>query len=263
MLVRSTLSRAQRGRRWLCVVLPPLAEVGSLAGALDAEDSAVLRWWIAAATERPVVLLLDERNRRIGAYGPPVRLERIIDAAVMAADTAPPPSEPVPGDAPPEPSHDELVLAPTIPATSDRDHDHDPPRPRPPPRPRARAEARARAEQDFAAQDPPAPVVAPKPMFANRVVPLFPRRETRPGVKSTFEEKGRALAASLDWRGFANELEVARGPKPLSIVERLFMSRYIPLLEAVARGEADEAAGRTAQQWAENFARSYTEGLAP
>ena len=39
------------------------------------------------------------------------------------------------------------------------------------------------------------------------------------------------------------------------------MSRYIPLLEAVARGEADEAAGRTAQQWAENFARSYTEGF--
>jgi hypothetical protein len=98
-------------------------------------------------------------------------------------------------------------------------------------------------------------------MFANRVVALFPRRETRPTGKSTFEEKGRALAASLDWKGFANELEVARGPKPLTIVERLFMSRYIPLLEAVARGEADEAAGKTAEQWAQNFARSYTEGF--
>ena len=170
------------------------------------------------------------------------------------------------------------MLAPTIPATSDPDPDldlapnldpdpnldldpnldrdlrldHDrEPQPKPEPAP----------IKNFRRADPPAPVVAPKPMFANRVVPLFPRRETRPGVKSTFEEKGRALAASLDWRGFANELEVARGPKPLSIVERLFMSRYIPLLEAVARGEADEAAGRTAQQWAENFARSYTEGF--
>jgi hypothetical protein len=103
-------------------------------------------------------------------------------------------------------------------------------------------------------------VVASKPIFANRVVPLFPRRENRPPAKS-FEEKGDALAASLDWRGFANELEVARGPKPLTIVERLFMSRYIPLLEAVSRGEADEAAGQTAEHWAQNFARSYTEGF--
>jgi hypothetical protein len=67
--------------------------------------------------------------------------------------------------------------------------------------------------------------------------------------------------ASLDWRGFANELEVARGPRPLTIVERLFMSRYVPLVGAVARGEADEAARRTAERWAENFARSYTEGF--
>src|SRR5262249_38294455 len=70
-----------------------------------------------------------------------------------------------------------------------------------------------------------------------------------------------ALSASLDWRGFANELEVARGPKPLTIVERLFMSRYVPLVEAVARGEADETAGQTAERWAQNFARSYTEGF--
>jgi hypothetical protein len=65
----------------------------------------------------------------------------------------------------------------------------------------------------------------------------------------------------VDWRGFANDLALARGPKPLTFVERLFMTRYVPLLDAIARGEADEAARRTADQWAEDFARSYTEGF--
>jgi hypothetical protein len=254
------------GAAGFALYLPPLADVGSLAGALDAEDSAVLRWWIAAATERPVVLLLDERNRRIGAYGPPVRLERIIDAAVMAAETQLPHSDPLPDAAPPEPIREELLLSPEPPRTIDRDPDPDlalAPNPDHHPDPRHDRDRDPRPEPEPAPQraDPPARIVAPKPMFANRVVPLFPRRETRPTGKSTFEERGRALAASLDWRGFANELEVARGPKPLTIIERLFMSRYIPLLEAVARGEADEAAGKTAEQWAENFARSYTEGF--
>src|SRR5882757_10568509 len=39
------------------------------------------------------------------------------------------------------------------------------------------------------------------------------------------------------------------------------MSRYVPLVEAVVRGEADDAAKRTADRWAKNFARSYTEGF--
>jgi hypothetical protein len=107
----------------------------------------------------------------------------------------------------------------------------------------------------------PTPLSPTKRMFADRVVPLFPRREVLPAKSPAFIEKGRAVAASLDWRGFANELEVARGPKPLTIVERLFMSRYVPLCDAIVRGEADAAALRTAERWAENFSRSYIEGF--
>jgi len=59
----------------------------------------------------------------------------------------------------------------------------------------------------------------------------------------------------------ANDLNIARGPKPLTMVERLFISRYVPLLEAVGAGAADEAARGVAEQWAESFARSYTEGF--
>src|SRR5205814_6705866 len=54
---------------------------------LDAEDSAVLRWWIAATSERPVVVLLDAANRTIAAYGPPTRLEGIVEAARSAPAT--------------------------------------------------------------------------------------------------------------------------------------------------------------------------------
>src|SRR5947208_16450488 len=99
-------------------------------------------------------------------------------------------------------------------------------------------------------------------MFTDRVVPIFPRREVLPARSDQFADRKTAVLASLDWRGFANELEVARGPKPLTIVERLFMSRYVPLVEAVVRGEADDAARRTADRWAENFAHSYIEGFA-
>ena len=118
-------------------------------------------------------------------------------------------------------------------------------------------------KEEIAAKVENAPVAALpiKRMFADRVVPLFPRRETLPAKSPAFVEKGTAVAASLDWRGFRNELEVARGPKPLTIIERLFMSRYVPLTHALVRGEADDAAKRTADHWAETFARSYTEGF--
>jgi hypothetical protein len=94
---------------------------------------------------------------------------------------------------------------------------------------------------------------------ADRVVPLFPRRESpfRKPYASGFAVGG----GPVDWRGFASDLALARGPKPLTFVERLFMTRYVPLMEAIARGEADDAARRTAEQWAEDFARSYTEGF--
>ena len=36
-------------------------------------------------------------------------------------------------------------------------------------------------------------------------------------------------------------LDKARGPKPMSVIERLFESRYMPLLGAVSRGEVDVA----------------------
>ena len=308
------------GARGLALYFPHLAAVGSLSGALDAEDSAVLRWWMAATGERPIVVLLDSENRGIGAYGPPTRLERLVEAArradrnvepvgspevataqselapaagetedtleiavpvevagaapvavevagaapvavevavvvpvaiEVAAEAAAPVSVLVPIEAAaPVEVEAAVAVAASVPAelpivvANDLDEKGD-----------ARVQGRPRET------GPPGGASASKRLFAERIVPLFPRREVLPAKSPAFIEKGRAVEASLDWRGFANELEVARGPKPLTIVERLFMSRYVPLVDAIERGEADEAARRTAERWAENFARSYTEAF--
>ncbi|MEB2311181.1 MAG: hypothetical protein OZ921_12645 [Sorangiineae bacterium] len=68
------------GFRGLTLALPALEGIANLAGALDAEDSAVLRWWIAAAQERAVHLYVDARNRFLGVYGEPVALALLLVA---------------------------------------------------------------------------------------------------------------------------------------------------------------------------------------
>jgi hypothetical protein len=131
-----------------------------------------------------------------------------------------------------------------------------------PPSPWARAERAPRL-----GADEPAPVAFEsaqdegEPAPGDRVVPLFPRRES-PFRKPVPVVGGFAVGGGpIDWRGFANDLALARGPKPLTFVERLFMTRYVPLLDSIVRGEADETARRIAEQWADDFARSYTEGF--
>jgi hypothetical protein len=60
--------------RGLCLAVGPLEAIATLSGALDAEDSAVLRFWLEATHTRPLELALDTRNRSIAVYGPPVAL---------------------------------------------------------------------------------------------------------------------------------------------------------------------------------------------
>jgi hypothetical protein len=321
------------GAGGLAIFLPNLTSTGSLSGVLDAEDSAVLRWWIAATTERPVMLLVDNANRRLGAYGPPAPIEHWVDqrgAETARARVQPSPKksaheEPTIAATPRpstvrdiDPHRTEVALHLTVtastnePATEEKQRDAGPddtwncntrangagangaeaeglkgggtngtlpnataevlgPSRREVDVPRERAPAashveitglrsvdadRGNLEADLAyAIEQPLPT-APA---ADRVVPLFPPRESpfRKPYASGFAVGG----GPVDWRGFASDLALARGPKPLTFVERLFMTRYVPLMEAIARGEADDAARRTAEQWADDFARSYTEGF--
>jgi hypothetical protein len=221
------------------VYVPSLAPATSLAAALDAEDSAVLRWWIAAVSERPIVLLLHEANRAIGVYGPPTRLDVMVKSA--------------PGVPPPEPSP-EARPRPSPPA-----------RTKPPapirvvaPAPGRRVVAPAPAAPIIAVAEPEAPIATLLEPAERQLLPLFPRA----GAAATRDAKADVTREpAIDWRMCANDLRVARGPKPLTLVERLFISRYMPLLESIAAGAADDTAREVAEQWGESFAKSYTEGF--
>src|SRR6187402_3658645 len=65
--------------RGLALALPTLEGIANLAGALDAEDSAVLRWWMAATRERPVRVYIDAKNRYAGVYDRPTPLQDLLE----------------------------------------------------------------------------------------------------------------------------------------------------------------------------------------
>ena len=56
-------------------------------------------------------------------------------------------------------------------------------------------------------------------------------------------------------------LEVARGPKPLSVIERMFVTDYTRLREAVRRGVADQSAAEVLDEWQSSFSTSYAEAF--
>jgi len=66
---------------------------------------------------------------------------------------------------------------------------------------------------------------------------------------------------SAEWRSMAVELDAARGPKPVRVIEQLFMTRYVPLVGALARGEADGAVRGVVDGWAQAFEHSYTDAF--
>src|SRR5207237_1226643 len=65
----------------------------------------------------------------------------------------------------------------------------------------------------------------------------------------------------IDGQRFAEELHAARGPKPLGVVERLFLTRYVPLAEAEMHGQLDAFGRQVRAEWAANFSRSYGEAF--
>jgi hypothetical protein len=215
------------GARGLSIHLGPLAGMATLAGALDAEDSAVVRWWLAATHDRPVALLIDASNRRLGAYGPPTQIEKLVCHEAPAADQPAPSNSDIPASA-------EITV-----------------------------EARC-ADPDPA--EPPTvghvfeDVTDPGQLPTAEPDPPSPKNETK-GSRSTVKRDAPPLPTLHECQAWAAELEATRGPKPLSVVERLFASRYVPLSEAVSRGGGDAAIRSTLASWSESFAKSYTDAF--
>lgn len=214
------------GARGLALRIAPLEGAANLAGALDAEDSAVVRWWLAATAERPVVLLIDEANRTIGAYGPPAPLEKLLARASGPES---------------ETETDAEIVTPT--ATEPE-----------PATPTATATA---TQTEPATETPTALATDPDPEPATlRIAVAAP---APPPTSAT--EPAPPLPEPSEWRAWAAELDAAKGPKPLAAIERLFVSRYVPLSDVVARGGGDAAARATLSSWGASFAKSYTEAF--
>lgn len=67
--------------------------------------------------------------------------------------------------------------------------------------------------------------------------------------------------AQKEWKTWVKNLDAARGPKPLAVVERMFVTDYTRLREAVRRGIADVSANEVLDAWQESFATSYSEAF--
>lgn len=315
--------------RGLALALPSLEGIANLAGALDAEDSAVLRWWMAATRERPVRFYIDARNRYAGIYDRPVPLQDLLDlrprmsqmpAPALAPEvsasseamelSAPPPvvmelaeSEPAP-----PPSDTELTpFAPSVlgdlveeereaavseavegaadaPISADSSADSAI-EPALTPSPCIAIEA-AVTEPELAAEPVVAESIVAEPVAAEPEVlelELVHAAERAPEsapteaeVVARAHEEGNANEdasdvtfahdplfpnAEGDWRTWMHDLEAARGPKPLAAVERMFVTSYVPLCDAFARGIAAPEAKRTLDTWASSFEQSYKEAF--
>jgi hypothetical protein len=66
------------GAPGLALGIEQLESIANHAGALDAEDSAVLRWWVMTARERPLRIYFDLHDETLGIYTAPTHLRSLI-----------------------------------------------------------------------------------------------------------------------------------------------------------------------------------------
>lgn len=92
---------------------------------------------------------------------------------------------------------------------------------------------------------------------AAREAAMAKERELEAEREREEAERAGRLVAMATWRQFAMELDGARGPKPPSLIEKLFVQRYVPLLGAIAREETDGAVENVVHEWRTSFAESY------
>ncbi|HET7538508.1 MAG TPA: hypothetical protein VFK05_01505 [Polyangiaceae bacterium] len=282
--------------RGLALALPTLEGIANLAGALDAEDSAVLRWWMAATRERPVRVYIDAKNRYAGVYDRPTLLQDLLDQRPRRSQ-------------PPAPA-----LAPEVSASSEAMELSSPPpvvalvEPAEPASEPALACENAREaseEQTSSSAETPeiaddsdpdllaalvdSPAEAPAVEVAQAVtasvelelelpapvaLPVAVEEEASEATSPMSSEAAESALESVEfargplfpdaennWRTWMHDLEAARGPKPLGVVERMFVTSYVPLCDALAREIAAPEAKKAVETWSSSFEQSYKEAF--
>jgi hypothetical protein len=276
--------------RGLCVFLGNLEGAATLASALDAEDSAVLRWWLDAPRTRPVSLVLDEANRTIAVYGAPVPLATMVGEHAASTPEAEPyrPPEAAPHVAPDlAQSSETMELSEPPPAVRPLEVAPPPAAVEPLSEPTLAGEMTNALVRELTAEpsipalvaelaelaaEPSAPLALPDSpaALASSETPLTPpvfadepkTQADEPPAVATVMHGPLHPSAGSEWQQWARELETTRGPKPLAVVERLFVMSYIPLRDAYLRGIAPAEVGPVLEGWASSFATSYREAFA-
>jgi len=298
--------------RGLALAVPTLEGIANLAGALDAEDSAVLRWWMAATRERPVRFYIDAKNRYAGVYDRPTPLQDLLEQRPRRTQP------PAPALAPEVNASSEamdlsspppvVALHEQLEQTEQAEHLAQLEQHLPLEHLEPRSERQALAEEppenvelpeltpDFGAEfvaaleevTEPAPAVqaVPDPATSEVVAEAAlelelptPEPVVLPAVVEEAAEPVASAAAEAvlesvefargplfpnadsDWRTWMHDLEAARGPKPLAVVERMFVTSYVPLCDALARGIAAPEAKKTLDTWSASFEQSYKEAF--
>jgi len=238
------LFRARRvGAMGIALAVGPLRAATSARGAIEPEDSATLRFWASATSERPVWLFLDAADATTGAYGDPIALASVIaeapdhEADDGEPDTTPTPATTIPTVTPtPTPTTPPTVTTTTTTVI-------------------AAAIATIEVEADVALEA----LVDDAQTDATRA-PVAPRAVRSPAELTARHMSGAAVAQADDaWRAWALSLSAARGPQPLAAFERLFARDYMPLADAIAHGLDEPRALHAHDEFRRTFARAYTD----
>jgi hypothetical protein len=266
---------------------------------LNLDDGEVVSAWIAAAQRGSVVILLDERDRDARVLAPQ-RLAEIASSMkaplcappssssdappALAKDSIPPsgelekaPAEPAPATVK-EGALQRATLALLRP-TAKLPAEDEPPTLRHQPKAAGRRgvlQKRSRAEATVA--EPAAAAKTPEADEPARETRATPNEEPAPAsaqIRSAAEATpanenqtvvepevvARRIVHAAEWRAHAVELDKARGPKPVSVIDKLFTTRYMPLLGALARGEVDGGVKSVIDAFRTNFEHSYREAF--
>lgn len=251
--IRDQVFRASAlGLAGIALALPRLREAADDRGELDPADAEALHAWIAASKEAPVLLLLDEADRGVRARMPVTLAQAVGVPSEGARARIPRPQAPVEAaqESEARPAAQEPEARPAL-----------PPRPAMVPiRLDYKApEARAAIQET---QPAPPPVTQKEETRTSPPPPI--QRDEAPPPPPPAKESGsveRVLSAA-ERRTYAMELDNARGPKPVRVIDQLFVSRYIPLLAAACRGEADAFVRGVVDAWRSSFEHSYRESYA-
>ncbi len=324
----------------LAISLHSLEGIANLAGALDAEDSAVLRWWLAATRERPVRMILASVDRDLGIYDEPLPLHALLatpqtegvsvpraapevahSSATMELSELPPAvaeaasqivvrHEPTPSPLPAETRQENdaealmramaAIFADDEPVSAEREVEPtsdgddatyafepsdvealpaveempEPPfsveaatAPVPTPAPSDEVSAAAmepapQATEELEPEADAAPEAATAPELVEQPEETAPD-PTPISIAAPVAKKSGPLDpnAPSEWQRWVGDLEGTRGPKPLAVVERTFVTSFVPLMDAEARGITGPEAAPVLTAWSKSFEKSYSEAF--